>query len=388
VLGDPDLDNPKFLFDAGSADETPTGGTTIPDGVPFASGEVTQMHDALAGEDDDTPPGKRAPTPLMGLDPEVSARQQELTRELEKPAPEPPRKTESIASSESPFDFGRNDDYEQTPVPGREPHLALRPEPAARAAVPTPPRELDLDPEPDTLMKLAEEEVDEAIARWDAPVATPAPAPRRVEVLRPSRAPAPAAAPARPQAQTAERPVAPREAEAAPVFPAEPAPAPFWLQTLVALVAIALIGTGVRSSLRQLIPPGPGPSAVQGLGWSAEQIRSRPARDAAGDPTLEVEGVLRGPLDALIPGVRVTVLDGAGRPIGNVSDARTGAPGVFLATLAEPPATAAAFRIELMAPDDPPPPPAETTTASPAPTPPPAEQPLSEPDSAPAAPQL
>jgi hypothetical protein len=382
VLGDPDLDNPKFLFDAGGADETPTGGTTIPEGVPFASGDVTQMHDALAEEDDATPAAKRAPTPLMGLDPEASARQKELTRELKSAAP--PAAPDPADSPEDLFDFGRQDDYELTPVPGREPALAANPQPAPRPAPPA--RELDPDPEPDTLLKLAGEEVDEAIARWDAPVAAPPAPPRHVEVLRPAspaatRGPVARAKPAVPEPLAVER-----EAEAAPVFPAEPPPAPPWLQALVALVALALVGTGVRASLRQLTPPAAAPR-VQGLGWSAEQIRARPARDAAGDPTIEIVGTLRGPAGTPVPAVRVSMLDAAGRPIGNGADARIGASGGFAVTLGEPPATGAAFRIELSEPDEPPPP-VETTTASPTPLPAPAEpRAATAPDSAPAAPE-
>jgi hypothetical protein len=375
VLGDPDLDNPQFLFDGGSDAETPTGSTTVPEGVPFAaSGDVTQMHDALADESDDTPPGKRAPTPVMGLDPEVSARQQELTRELTAPPADPAPHAESAASKESLFDFGRQDDYEATPVPGREPALRAR----ADAAPPGAPaaRELDPDPEPDTLSKLAEEEVEESISRWDAPVASP-PSPRRVEVLRPKDAPAPSRAriPAAPRRAEGAEPV--REAEPALFLPMEPAPAPIWLRGVVALVAAGLLASGVRASLQQVVVPGPGPAAVEALGWTATELLARPARDAAGDPTIAVEGQLRGPQAVPFPRVRIGLLDAAGRSIGNGADARIDVGGRFLATLSEPPATARSYRVELSEPVVPPAPPAETTTASPVAAP---EAPVPEPD--------
>jgi hypothetical protein len=169
------------------------------------------------------------------------------------------------------------------------------------------------------------------------------------------------------------------------MFPAEPGPSPLWLQALVVLVGIGLVATAVRASLRQLIAPAAASAEVRALGWSAEQIRARPGHDAAGDPTIEVLGALRGPADRPVPRVRVSMLDAAGRPLGNGADAQVGAAGDFRATLAEPPATGAGFRIDLAEPDAPPPP-AETTTASPAPLAPPAEpQPPVAPESAPAA---
>jgi hypothetical protein len=144
----------------------------------------------------------------------------------------------------------------------------------------------------------------------------------------------------------------------------EPAPA-LWLRGMVVLVAAGLLASGVRASLRQVVPPGPGPAAVEALGWSASELRAWPARDAAGDPTIAVEGQLRGPPAAAFPQVRISLLDAAGRPIGNGTDARIDAGGHFLATLSEPPATARAYRVALSEPIAPAAPRVETTTASP-----------------------
>jgi predicted Zn finger-like uncharacterized protein len=387
VTGDPDLDNPEFLFDAGGEADPATGGTTIPDGVPFSSersaaaGDVTQLHQPAAEEDDATPAGKRAPTPLMGLDPDVSARQEELNRELD------------TAGTESPFDFGRSEDYESTPMPGREPSLVAAAEDARE--VPAPPARTpqpDPDPEPDTLLdNLSGEEFDEGISRWDAPLSDPParkpepPAGQRVEVLREKRA---AALPRRSASPEARAPAAvdARELPAEPPLAADPFPSPLWLRSAVAAVAIALVAAGLRASLRHSTAPAAGTLPIQALGWSAEQVRARPALDAAGDPTLEVEGSLRGPGGAALPSVRVVLVDASGRALGG-AEADVGSSG-FLAALPEPPPTASGFRVEIGPPVEPPPPAIESTTAALPEAPPASPEAPAEPvpDSAPAAP--
>jgi predicted Zn finger-like uncharacterized protein len=378
ATGDPDLDNPEFLFDAGAEADTPTGGTTIPDGVPFsaerssAAGDVTQLHEPRAEEDDATPAGKRAPTPLMGLDPEVSARQQELNRDPGSSAP-PARHPEPAiaAGSDSPFDFDRRDDYESTPVPGREPSLTVAqsaPAPAAPAGTPEP------EPEPDTIGNLTGEEFDEGISRWDASITAPPlrrkepPAARRVEVLHEKRAVPQPRRSALPEARAPERAVEP-EVPAEAKLPGEPFPSPLWLRVAVSVVGIALLASGLRASLRQTAAPGAGPLEVQALGWTADQVRAHLALDAAGDPTLEVEGSLRGPGGAVLPSVRVVLLDATGRTLGGV-EAEVGSSG-FLAALPEPPPTASSFRVEIGPPVEPPPVVIESTTAA-LPEPPPA----------------
>jgi predicted Zn finger-like uncharacterized protein len=386
VTGDPDLDNPEFLFDAGGEADSPTPGTTIPDGVPFSSersaaaGDVTQLHDPAAQEEDDaTPAGKRAPTPLMGLDPEVSARQEELNREIG-------------TAAESPFDFGRDEDYESTPMPGREPSLVAgdepadeTPAPAARAAQP--------DPEPDTLLdNLTGEEFDEGIPRWDAPLSPPPArksepaAARRVEVLGEKRAPAVLQRSAISEARATERSFEVDEPPVEPSLAGEPFPSPLWLRSAVVAVGIALVASGLRASLRQAAAPDPGPLPVQALGWSAGEVRARPALDAAGDPTLEVEGSLSGPGGAALPSVRVVLVDANGRALGGaVADVDHSG---FLAALPEPPPTASGFRVEIGPPVEPPPAPIESTTAALPEAPPASPEPPAQtvPDSAPASP--
>jgi predicted Zn finger-like uncharacterized protein len=395
-LGDPDLDNPRFLFEGDS-----TGGTTRPEGAPLhvgdisQSGEITQMHEPGAVDDDPTPAGKAAPTPLMGLDPEVSARQQELARD-EPQASEPASATDPL---ESPFDFGREDDFEPTPVPGREPKLSAELErargPEAPERLETPAIEADLGPG---------DEVDEAIAHWDPP--TPAAPVRTVEVLRPP------ATPLRAEARPRSQPVlVPSEPRAMPdvEFPTEPRN-PIWVGVLVGVAGIALVSATARLAWRQLAPPSA--QSVHALGWSAERIRARTSHDDAGDRTLEIAGVLLGPESAALPRVRVVLVDAAGAPVGSPVDAKVGRPAPTLAedpellladasaadgagfsiTLPAPPARAERFRIELGAPPEPPadPPRDSTTTAQPVPDDAPlvpAPPPEAPPGSAPAAPE-
>jgi predicted Zn finger-like uncharacterized protein len=364
VLGDPDLDNPQFLFDGSGEADAPTADTAKPRDVPISAGESTAPVAPLGLDADDTPPSKRAPTPFMGVDPEAAARQHAASHPAEPAVP--PR--------ESLFDFGRDDNYEETPMPGREPVLTAPAEPAPAAFVPAG------EPEADTLAKLAGGEVDEAIARWDAPVAA-TPRTRRVEVLRPAR---PAAPPVRSAPRRVER-IAPVPDDSLATASADPSGSPVWLDVAVALVALVLAVSLARASLRQA-GASFGPLEVQALGWTASEIRARPARDAAGDPAIEVTGALRGPASPF-PRVRVSSVDGAGRPLGGAAEARVEASGRFLAVLEEPPAAASAFRVDLAEPLAPPPPPAPTTTAAPAPLPDPAQR-LTDgaPEAAPAAP--
>lgn len=372
-VGDPDLDNPEFLFDEAENDHTPTS-TTIPEDVPFskagatASGAVTQKHEPPgdAGEDDLTPAGKRAPTPLMGLDPEVSARQEQLNRNLDEAAASL-RSEPGPGESQSLFDFARDDDFESTPIPGREPSLGSR-EPQTRSAVP------EQDAEPDTLVRLVGDGLDESISRWDAPVESPRrrrsePAPgQRVEVLRPSSAREPDAP------RAVAEPLPARRGEPRPVSLPDPESAPVWMQLMAALVGLALIAAGARASLRQTREPQIAAAGVEGMGWSATGLHATPARDAAGDLAIEVAGALQGPSGAAFPSVMVTPLDARGRPVGAAVRARV-AQGSFSALLGEPTVSARSFRIEL-APAQPEPRllPEATTAAVPAPPEVPAAQ--------------
>jgi predicted Zn finger-like uncharacterized protein len=358
-VGDPDLDNPEFLFDEGE----PTTATTVASDVPFS--RATRAPRAappapeapVVADDDATPAGKRAPTPLMGLDPEVSARQEKLNQDLDRAAAslreEPPSR-----GGKNLFDFERNDDFEATPIPGREPSLTS---PATSAGQ---------DEEPDTLARIAGESVDESISRWDAPVPSsarprrpePKPLPgRRVEVLRTPDAPVLAA-----EQRVEEPPPTPR-AELRPVALPDPDAAPAWMQLLAALVGLALIAAGARASLLHARAPRIEAASAEGLGWSASALRATPARDAAGDPAIEVEGTLTGPAGAPVPSVIVTPVDADGRPVGAGARAQARAPG-FRALVAEQSASAHGFRIEIAPPPQAPRPlPQATTAAVPAP---------------------
>jgi predicted Zn finger-like uncharacterized protein len=366
ALGDPDLDNPEFLFDP--SDDTP-GSRSVPENVPFSrkapapAGDVTQRHEPAAPESDDTPAARHAPTPLMGLDPEVSARQEELNRDAG-------RASESAAASSagdatSPFDF-RHDDFEATPVPGREPSLVAPPPRRAAAAPASDAFERDADGEPDTLVRLAGEDIDEAISRWDGPVSRPAPRRepargQRVEVLRTPPAPAPPEQKLRP-APSAD--VEPDELpRTVPIPPTEPFPTPLWLQLVIAVVGFGLIASAGRASLRPSFTASPRDFAVEGQGWIAEHLSARPARDAAGDPVVEVEGSLRASSGVVLPGVRLTPLDASGTAVGAPTQARVAGAG-FAATLADSSARARTLRIEITAPAPPDAPPAESTTAA------------------------
>jgi hypothetical protein len=331
---EPDLDNPEFLFD----DEPDLSTSTLPTGVrDFAEGgislsnEVTQMHEvgqeggefseaSLGDPEAPAPAGKRGATPVFGMDPEVSARQQQMLGG-ESPGDE---SSFAVVDTERALDLGSaGDETGSLPTleppamavePSSDPHLAAE----APAAEPAPPAEMHDDPgaaavdpgDIDDAIRTAFDDDDDPLGEWD-PLADPGVA---AAAARRQEPPAPVEIPA------SEATATPSQGIEAPTDIEDDAPtdAP-WVRIAAAIVGVLLVAGAARQSLLHAAAV-PGPPAVQGAGWTARDIRVDPARDLAGQRMLLVRGRLESAGAAPPPRVRAELLDPSGAVLGELAE--------------------------------------------------------------------
>ncbi len=328
-VGDPDLDNPEFLFDAdpgASTDTLPTGPVNFADAGVSLSGEMTQMHEVdpdepeptLGDPEEDTPlpPDDRPGTPVFGMDAEVSQRQQELSG------------SGHLDLGDTGFGGGRAMEVELDGEAGvahdppvAEP-LAVGVEPVTGSSIePLEAESLALsDEEPPPLADVGSAmevpdpgDIDDAIrsafddedplADWD-PLADPGVAAAAERRSEPPLRVVPAA-----EATASAGPASSVETPADLEDPGAADPA--WVRVAAVLVGALLLAGAVRQSIQQYYPV-PGPESVRGAGWVARDVSVEPARDAAGQRLLIVRGRLDEGAGAPAPRVSARLVAGNG----------------------------------------------------------------------------
>ncbi len=126
------------------------------------------------------------------------------------------------------------------------------------------------------------------------------------------------------------------------------------LRSLAFCVALALVFAGLRALGPHALLPAPGPEVVQHDGWVASGIDASILRDNVGRSFLIVQGELSSTGGSRLPEVQVTLLDERRQVLGAAVTGRVDRPDPIRATsafrvlIAEPPPEARRFRIDLL----------------------------------------
>jgi predicted Zn finger-like uncharacterized protein len=331
---DPDLENPEFLFehdnlgDGDEAGEAPQGA---------AEAEAFAVADPLADAEPATPVAVAEPDPEEDDDEAFFGDEDPPSAPLAPagapaaPAPAAPMGGLSADPLDELDSAGGHFGLDAASLDEIEEDLADLPVPASRSSAPEP-----AEPEAGAEMLAAFDDTPTAL---DEEVDLPS--------LRSTAKAAPAAEPVKPAGGLAdwdplEEPsddtpferVAPAPFHAAVDSEREPrdaAPAQprarasalradsmaMWIRAAAVVVGVALLAGGVRAAALFGLGPAPGPEVVMGAGWLATEIEARQERARNGLRVLVVRGSLSPQGGRVQPLVRVTLLDGAGEPLGD-----------------------------------------------------------------------